>query len=273
MAETTKKNLRQKLSAVMAGVEKLKKDGHNKFHNYDYVTEASVVESVRQLLVTNGVMPSESVKYHWQEQRATKDGTLDYHSFVLLNCRFLDTESDEVLESDWLGEGQDRGDKGFYKAYTGAQKYWLMKTLFIPTGDDPEDGNGANAPVGNTPAPTEAPAPTTANPGDISKAQLGMIKALCTDMAMTNEQKDGIKIRHNVDSIAELSKSEASQVITELLERFLNKVLSLAEQLNLTDEDRDALYDKHGLDVMKPDGKAIRAVHGELVGIAEGIGK
>jgi hypothetical protein len=37
-----------------------------------------------------------------------------------------------------IGEGQDAGDKGPYKAMTGAQKYALMKTFMIPTGDDPE---------------------------------------------------------------------------------------------------------------------------------------
>lgn len=37
-----------------------------------------------------------------------------------------------------IGEGMDTGDKAIYKAITGAQKYVLMKTFLIPTGDDPE---------------------------------------------------------------------------------------------------------------------------------------
>ncbi len=37
------------------------------------------------------------------------------------------------------GEGLDQnGDKGTYKAITGATKYFLLKLFLIPTGDDPE---------------------------------------------------------------------------------------------------------------------------------------
>ena len=52
--------------------------------------------------------------------------------------KMVDAQSGESLSSTIIGSGQDKGDKGPYKAYTGAQKYFLMKTFMIPTGDDPE---------------------------------------------------------------------------------------------------------------------------------------
>jgi hypothetical protein len=37
------------------------------------------------------------------------------------------------------GEASDGGDKGAYKASTGADKYFWFRLLQIPTGDDPDD--------------------------------------------------------------------------------------------------------------------------------------
>ncbi len=42
------------------------------------------------------------------------------------------------MTTSWVGQGLDNADKGYYKAYTGAVKYFLMKTFMISTGDDPE---------------------------------------------------------------------------------------------------------------------------------------
>ena len=42
------------------------------------------------------------------------------------------------------GSGQDAGDKGIFKAISGAQKYALMKAFMIPTGDDPEQDAGVD---------------------------------------------------------------------------------------------------------------------------------
>jgi hypothetical protein len=50
----------------------------------------------------------------------------------------VDSESGERHDCEWAGQGDDGADKGVYKAYTGALKYFLMKTFLIPTGDDPE---------------------------------------------------------------------------------------------------------------------------------------
>ncbi len=50
----------------------------------------------------------------------------------------LDVDSGESHVSTAYGQGQDKGDKGVYKAATGAEKYFLLKTFLIATGDDAE---------------------------------------------------------------------------------------------------------------------------------------
>ena len=57
-----------------------------------------------------------------------------------------------------MGAGDDGADKGLYKAYTGAVKYFLMKTFLIPTGDDPEADTKADERAASRAAPAR-PAP------------------------------------------------------------------------------------------------------------------
>lgn len=121
--------LYQKLLNVMDQVERIPKNGWNAFHQYHYVQEADLAEAMRRLLTKQGVLVLPTV------EEATKAGDF---AQVRMRFRFVDTETGQILESVFVGEGQDKTDKAFYKAYTGALKYVLMKTFLIPTGDDPE---------------------------------------------------------------------------------------------------------------------------------------
>lgn len=127
--ESSKKGLYGKLATVMKAIKRIPKDGYNSFHKYHYTTEATLSEHIRDILVDNGIAFFSSV----EEQERNGE-------FTKVKMRFIiaDIETGETLESVYWGEGQDKGDKGLYKAYTGATKYFLMKTFLIPTGDDPE---------------------------------------------------------------------------------------------------------------------------------------
>jgi hypothetical protein len=61
---------------------------------------------------------------------------------------FEDVATGEQLTIHWLGAGQDKGDKGVYKAYTGALKFFLINFFQVQVGDAPEpeatDADGAN---------------------------------------------------------------------------------------------------------------------------------
>ncbi len=128
------KNIVRKLSEVMAEVDRIPKNGRNDFHKYDYATEADIVSAVRAAMAKRQLMLVPSV--------VSKELRTDGKSpIVVLTVRFsaMDGESGEVITFDVVGEGQDAGDKGSYKAMTGATKYALLKLFLIPTGDDPEE--------------------------------------------------------------------------------------------------------------------------------------
>lgn len=222
MAET--KTLARKLLDVMDEIEKLKKDGHNAFHNYDYVSETAVVEAVRQLLVNHGVFAHPTLLWACQEQRTvkTKDGDkTNTHSFVTMKYTLINADDrDDFYESQWIGEGQDSGDKGYYKAYTGAQKYFIMKTFMIPTGDDSEnDGKkpSREAPTTTNTIPYTPPkAVTETLKAEASDKQIGLIHVLVDKLNFGKEEFQPYRDRYGITSTKELTKKQASDMIKEL---------------------------------------------------------
>ena len=128
-----------KLSQVQFVVDRIKKRGRNDFHKYDYATEADIVQCVRKELASRHVMLVPSVQ-KWAIQELPSKAGKDRDPLMILDMTFtfLDGDSNEQISKPWVGVGQDNGDKGCYKAMTGAEKYFLLKTFLIPTGDDPE---------------------------------------------------------------------------------------------------------------------------------------
>jgi hypothetical protein len=129
------RSLARKLAEVMAAVERIPKNGHNSFHNYDYATEADIVAAVRQELALRHIILLPSIVGRTREPVGDKGVVLTH---LDMEFTFMDGESGEEKTLPWLGAGTDKEDKGAYKAMTGGEKYFLLKTFLIPTGDDPE---------------------------------------------------------------------------------------------------------------------------------------
>ena len=102
---------------------------------------------------------------------------------------FLDGETGASIKKPWRGYGTDKEDKGGYKAMTGGEKYFLLKTFLIPTGDDPEATDDARdqrardtKPSAETPAAKVNPATPQAiqRPGVINDAQRKRMHTIAT---------------------------------------------------------------------------------------------
>ncbi|TPG86852.1 hypothetical protein EEL32_12120 [Brevibacillus laterosporus] len=138
------RSLIKKLAKVMQDVKYIQKRGYNKFHNYNYATEADVAEKVREILASQNVIMIPNMTSHSVREHVNAKGKTEYIATVQMEFKFYDGESGEELTFHMVGEGQDAGDKATYKAITGAQKYALMKAFMIPTGDDPEGDAGVD---------------------------------------------------------------------------------------------------------------------------------
>jgi hypothetical protein len=125
----SKAKLYQKIAKIMGKVERVPKNGYNSFHKYQYVTESDLIESVRKFMAEEGLVLFNSVRdFEVKGEIAT----------VTLEFTLACTDTGESVTTVLVGQGQDKGDKAFYKAYAGGTKYFLMKTFLVPTGDDPE---------------------------------------------------------------------------------------------------------------------------------------
>lgn len=140
----SERKLVKKLAEVMKQVKYIQKTGFNDFHRYRYATEADVNEKVREVLADHNVVLIPNVKSHSVREHTNAKGKTEYIVTVGVEFTFYDGDSGETITFMTYGEGQDAGDKGTYKAITGAQKYALMKAFMIPTGDDPESDSGVD---------------------------------------------------------------------------------------------------------------------------------
>ena len=130
--------LAQKLALILANIDRVPKNGRNDFHNYDYVYESDLVDHIRDKLAEQGVAIFPSVREHNVQEMQDARNKSVFLTTVTLDVTLIDGESGDQITTTWVGQGLDNGDKGYYKAYTGAIKYFILKTFMISTGDDPE---------------------------------------------------------------------------------------------------------------------------------------
>jgi|HubBroStandDraft_4_1064222.scaffolds.fasta_scaffold00050_24 hypothetical protein len=154
--EPKPKTLVQKLCEVMAAVERVAKRGRNEFHKYDYVTEADLADAIRKELASRHLFifpnvtkvvrsPLEVETTKWVNNQPIQVVRKTQLTEIEVEWTFADGESGEEKTIVVHGVGEDNVDKGFYKAFTGSEKYMLMKAFLIPTGDDPEQDSKEDA--------------------------------------------------------------------------------------------------------------------------------
>ena len=132
------KKILKALNDIMAEVGYVQKTGKNDFHDYKYASEADALEKIRPAMVKAGLLLLPSI---------SKIGAIDEWGNTTIEMSYTLAHVDGDIWPTPLvfgGCGGDRnktgvGDKGLYKAITGANKYMLFKLFQLETGDDPEN--------------------------------------------------------------------------------------------------------------------------------------
>lgn len=148
------KNLVQKLAAISKDIGRVPKNGYNSFHKYKYVLEADLVDHIRPLLADQNIFIVPRATSHYREEDLT---VIEYEYDI------IDGDSGDKLTTSAVGYGADRGDKGAYKASTGAFKYCLMRLFAVATGDDPEGDTRTDQRTSSTSSPAAQPRITDSN--------------------------------------------------------------------------------------------------------------
>ena len=126
------------LHEVMGKVGYVRKSGTNDFHGYKYAGEADFLKSLRPAMLDAGLLLIPSIET--VSPIDTYGNTSVIVSYTLMH-RDGDVWPEKIMAAGCGGDKNKNGvgDKGLYKALTGANKYLLFKLFQVETGDDPED--------------------------------------------------------------------------------------------------------------------------------------
>jgi hypothetical protein len=143
-----KANLAKKLLKVLEAVENIEKSGRNTKQGYNFVRATDLMDKVRKEFVTHGIQPTMSSRATDRFESKANSGATIWYAGVETSYSFIDTDTGfELGPFTSVGWGQDTGDKGIYKAITGAMKYALRGFFLVPDVDPeedtgPEEGDG-----------------------------------------------------------------------------------------------------------------------------------
>lgn len=125
-----RRNIHQRISAVMADVAYVQKEDKKVNNQYTFVSHDAVTKAVRGALIEHGIVAIPSVTSWSQDgNRTSVDLCVD---FVNID------QPDDRVSVNVFGFGVDQQDKGPGKAFSYAKKYAYLQTFALETGDDPE---------------------------------------------------------------------------------------------------------------------------------------
>ena len=243
MTDTVKLTLRQKLVQVYAKIDHVEKSGTNAKQNYKFVRSADVLHTVRKALLELGIYAQTNFELLGTYDIATNSGGKMHTATVRATIMLHDTDTDEIISISGLGDGADSGDKGIYKAQTGAVKNALRNAFLVPDEEDPE----ADEKVDNATAPTNARSTSDTTP--VRKVytpptQVRMPKAeipttLPVSPAPQSKQVDAIKQKPTSEEMIEI-RAKFTTLEKELktapgkLKAYLLKTVGVAEPSLIT---------------------------------------
>ena len=200
---------------MMRDVGYVQKAGHNDFQNYKYATEADAIAALRPAMIKHGLCMIPSVESVEQDEWGNTN--------VLMHYRILD-EDGNFLSFRAAGSGNDKnskgvGDKGIYKALTGASKYALLKTFMMETGDDPEVPSQQEKESKPEPKPEVKPKAEIVDESDLSDAREAFVMMIkeCAETCTTQEELQELWVGNK----GELDKTKkVSPTVHEDLKQF-----------------------------------------------------
>lgn len=111
------------------------KDGINRAQSYQYITEAQYKKNFKEALAAARLDFSSSVvDYQYIGPISEKMNMV----IAKFEFRIIDRGTGDSETFTAVGSGADMGDKGIYKAYTGALKYFLANNYLVAEGAEPE---------------------------------------------------------------------------------------------------------------------------------------
>lgn len=132
-ARTPEQKLREKLFKARKAAEAVAKKGDG--GDFDYARFEDVAAEASRLLDKHRI----SIEPQVVEEALRLQGRFALAK-VAMEFEVIDLTTGHSMKKRWSGTGDDEpGGKALFKAQTGCEKYFLLKLLRIPIGNDPEE--------------------------------------------------------------------------------------------------------------------------------------
>ena len=152
MTEEKPKTLASKLARIGKEIGAVSKSGTNTEQKYKYIEYGVVAGRIRELFDQYGVIIVPKVEDYKADEITSKYGSKGYHYVLNMSFKLINgDEKDDYIETTWLGESADYGDKGVNKAETSGTKYFLMR-LFNVSEKDESEADSYNPEIASTSA-------------------------------------------------------------------------------------------------------------------------
>lgn len=223
--ETEKKypaSIIKAVHAVMTKVEYVEKDGKNDFHKYKYASEAALIAALRPVMLEEGLIIFPS----GEELRPVDEFGITH---IVLSYTLTHISGDvwpDKLQA--FGAGSDKsgkrkddtftvGDKGTYKAITGAYKYFIKNLFQLETGTDPEK-EGAKEKKGAGKTTTDKPATNDKGEKLVNASQIKRFHAIKRDFEWTDQAAKSLLTEYGYESTKDMEAWEAYGAIVKKLQ-------------------------------------------------------
>ncbi len=195
-------NIYEKLIEVRKSVPYLKKDA--KGYEFQYVSSSQVLGVLKDKMDKYGLLLIPQVVAKSVSDHTTKKGGHNYFTEMEMTYIWINAEKpEEVIECPWYGQGLDAGEKGVGKAYTYAEKYFMLKFFNIPT--DKDDPDIFQMKIGNKVLTEIEP---------IMEEQVQAIFKLQEEKKITSDNfAVRLKKKYHVDNIDKLDCEQADELI------------------------------------------------------------
>ena len=130
------------------------KDGKNIAQKYKYITEAQYkkyFEKALEAVELDYFCNVDSVEFI-RNLSESNNGNVSHMTQIKATYSIIDPRSGDKRDYVSWGQGTDSGDKGIYKAITGALKYFISNNFLIAENNDPENDDEDTKPKSNRPA-------------------------------------------------------------------------------------------------------------------------
>ena len=138
----SEKNIHTAILEVYEKIGYVQKDGTmgGPGGGYKFAGEAAFIQALRPHMIAAGIIVYPfGVRNVQRTVFQTKNGSPANSTVAEYTYRFVHAPSGTFIDVEAVGDGTDMGDKGAYKAATGASKMSLRQTFLIETGNDPDE--------------------------------------------------------------------------------------------------------------------------------------